>query len=267
MERASLPAALRARSPCAPPPTARQLSRLLLLPPPRLLKQTQPRPRSPSALVARRSSLGFFLASLSPQRRYSVVGIETSETYERGRPKAKGLSDPKLGTLDRSMKCSTDGANSIDCPGYFGHLELAKPVFHVGFMTTILKVLRCVSVSSSKLLLSKARGPPRADAPAPRSRPAAQDDAKYRELMRIRNPKIRLRKFVDACRGKHECPETAQPQPAFRMEGCVRPAPPAALAPTHTHAAGGRSRPSTARRSGPRTRTRTPSCRRTARCP
>lgn len=55
------------------------------------------------------------------------------------------------------MKCATDGANSIDCPGYFGHLELAKPVFHVGFMTTILKVLRCVSVASSKLLLSKAR--------------------------------------------------------------------------------------------------------------
>lgn len=53
------------------------------------------------------------------------------------------------------MKCATDGANAIDCPGYFGHLELARPVFHVGFMTTILKVLRCVSVSSSKLLLSK----------------------------------------------------------------------------------------------------------------
>jgi DNA-directed RNA polymerase beta' subunit len=91
------------------------------------------------------------------QRRYSVVGIETSETYEKGRPKPKGLSDPRLGTLDRSMKCLTDGANATDCPGYFGHLELAKPVFHVGFMTVILKVLRCVSVASSKLLLAKAR--------------------------------------------------------------------------------------------------------------
>ncbi len=86
-----------------------------------------------------------------------MVGIETSETYEKGRPKAKGLSDPRLGTLDRSMKCLTDGANATDCPGYFGHLELAKPVFHVGFMSTILKVLRCVSVASSKLLLAKAR--------------------------------------------------------------------------------------------------------------
>ena len=93
------------------------------------------------------------------QRRYSVVGIETSETYEKGRPKPKGLSDPRLGTLDRSMKCLTDGANAMDCPGYFGHLELAKPVYHVGFMTVILKVLRCVSVASSKLLLAKARNP------------------------------------------------------------------------------------------------------------
>jgi len=96
-------------------------------------------------------------SSLHPQRRYSVVGIETSETYEKGRPKAKGLSDPKLGTLDRAMKCSTDGANATDCPGYFGHLELSKPVYHVGFMTTILKVLRCVSVASSKLLLQQVK--------------------------------------------------------------------------------------------------------------
>jgi DNA-directed RNA polymerase II subunit RPB1 len=50
-------------------------------------------------------------------------------------------------------------------------------------------------------------------------RPSRQDDPKYRELLRIRNPKTRLRKFVDACRSKQECPETGQPQPSFRMEG------------------------------------------------
>lgn len=86
-----------------------------------------------------------------------MVQIETSDTYERGRPKEKGLSDLRLGTLDRGSKCTTDGMGSVDCPGYFGHLELAKPVFHVGFMTTILKVLRCVSVGSSKLLLERVR--------------------------------------------------------------------------------------------------------------
>ena len=45
-----------------------------------------------------------------PQRRYSVAKIETSQTYEKGRPKLGGLSDPRMGTMDRAVKCMTDGA-------------------------------------------------------------------------------------------------------------------------------------------------------------
>ena len=40
-----------------------------------------------------------------------------------------------------------------ECPGHFGHIELAKPVFHVGFVTKIMKVLRCVCFFCSKLLV------------------------------------------------------------------------------------------------------------------
>ena len=103
------------------------------------------------------------------QRRYSVAKIDVSQTYEGGRPKLNGLSDPRLGTMDRAVKCTTDGANQQDSPGYFGHIELAKPVYHCGFITTVMKVLRCVSYHSSKLLVDKARlhsSPPRS---APRS--------------------------------------------------------------------------------------------------
>ena len=52
----------------------------------------------------------------------SVCEIETAETYEKGRPKRGGLSDPRMGTMDRAMACETDGMNSTDTPGYFGHL-------------------------------------------------------------------------------------------------------------------------------------------------
>ncbi len=89
------------------------------------------------------------------QRRYSVAKIEAPQTYEQGKPKLNGLSDPRLGTMDRAVKCTTDGASQQDSPGYFGHIELAKPVFHIGFITTVLKVLRCVSYHSSKLLIEK----------------------------------------------------------------------------------------------------------------
>ena len=91
------------------------------------------------------------------QRRYSVAKIDVGQTYENGRPKLNGLSDPRLGTMDRAVKCTTDGANQQDSPGYFGHIELAKPVFHIGFITTVVKVLRCVSYHSSKLLVDKVR--------------------------------------------------------------------------------------------------------------
>lgn len=46
-----------------------------------------------------------------------------------------------------------DVGNMTECPGHFGHIELAKPVFHVGFITKIMKVLRCVCFFCSKLLV------------------------------------------------------------------------------------------------------------------
>ena len=99
----------------------------------------------------------FFTLVSAVQRRYSVAKIDVPQAYEQGRPKLNGLSDPRLGTMDRAIKCTTDGANQQDSPGYFGHIELAKPVFHIGFITTVMKVLRCVSFHSSKLLIDKVR--------------------------------------------------------------------------------------------------------------
>ncbi|KAF5946737.1 hypothetical protein HYC85_016965 [Camellia sinensis] len=62
-------------------------------------------------------------------RQMSVVQIEHSEMMERGKPKPGGLSDPRLGTIDQKIKCETCMANMAECPGHFGHLELAKPMF------------------------------------------------------------------------------------------------------------------------------------------
>jgi DNA-directed RNA polymerase beta' subunit len=86
-----------------------------------------------------------------------VCKVDTSDTYEKGRPKAGGLSDLRMGTMDRGTICTTDGSNSMDCPGYFGHIELAKPMYHIGFLRTIIRVLRCVSYHTSKLLINKVR--------------------------------------------------------------------------------------------------------------
>ena len=131
----------------------------------------------------------------------SVCEIETSETYEKGKPKRGGLSDPRMGTMDRGTVCETDGADSVHNPGYFGHLELAKPVYHHGFLNVVLKVLRCVGYSSSRILLDP------------------ETDARFNQIMRIQNPKHRLKKLTDACKTRTECPHTGTAQPSYRCEG------------------------------------------------
>lgn len=94
---------------------------------------------------------------LSPDeiRRMSVTegGIRYPEIYEGGKPKLGGLMDPRQGVIDRSSRCQTCAGNMNECPGHFGHMELAKPVFHIGFMQKTMKMLRCVCFYCSKLLV------------------------------------------------------------------------------------------------------------------
>jgi DNA-directed RNA polymerase II subunit RPB1 len=82
----------------------------------------------------------------------SVAKIEFPETMENNRPKIGGLLDPRLGSVDPQLRCQTCNGSMGDCQGHFGHIELAKPMFNVGFLPEILKVLKCVCVHCSKLL-------------------------------------------------------------------------------------------------------------------
>lgn len=80
-------------------------------------------------------------------------GIRYPYTMEGGRPKIGGLMDPRQGVVDRMSKCQTCAGNMTSCPGHFGHIELAKPVFHVGYLTKTIKILRCVCFYCSRLLI------------------------------------------------------------------------------------------------------------------
>ncbi|TPX36693.1 DNA-directed RNA polymerase [Synchytrium microbalum] len=90
---------------------------------------------------------------LSPEetKAMSVCKIESSESWENDKPKLGGLHDPRMGTVDRSYTCQTCNEDQTNCPGHFGHIELAKPVFHGGFIVKIKKVLECICVSCGKL--------------------------------------------------------------------------------------------------------------------
>ena len=68
-------------------------------------------------------------------------------------PSPGGLYDLKMGAIDSNVICETCEQKSSLCPGHFGYIELAKPVFHMHFLTRILKLLKCICFRCSKLLL------------------------------------------------------------------------------------------------------------------
>jgi DNA-directed RNA polymerase II subunit RPB1 len=101
--------------------------------------------------------IGIQFSILSPEEieKYSVAEITNKETYTGIKPKIGGLFDPRMGVLEPGMICPTDGQNYIDCPGYFGHIKLARPVFYIQYLNTIQKILKCVCIKCSKLLMNK----------------------------------------------------------------------------------------------------------------
>lgn len=97
---------------------------------------------------------------LSPEeiRKMSSTRVITADTYdEDGLPIPSGLMDMKLGTIEPGQRCHTCGNRVGQCPGHFGHIELARTVVHVGYAKRILKFLRAICPECSRLLLSKSR--------------------------------------------------------------------------------------------------------------
>ena len=101
--------------------------------------------------------IGIQFSILSPDeiRKGSVAEITSRDTYINNKPVINGLFDPRMGVLEPGLLCPTDGLNYIQTPGYFGHIELSRPVYYIQFLSTIIKILRCVCFKCSKLLISK----------------------------------------------------------------------------------------------------------------
>jgi DNA-directed RNA polymerase II subunit RPB1 len=101
--------------------------------------------------------IGMQFSILSPEeiRKGSVANIVSRDTYVNNKPVIGGLFDPRMGVLDPGLICPTDGLNYMDTPGYFGHIEMARPIFYIQYLNTILKILRCICIKCSKLLISK----------------------------------------------------------------------------------------------------------------
>ena len=101
--------------------------------------------------------IGLQFSILSPDeiRKNSVAEITNRDTYVNNKPVIGGLFDPRMGVLEPGLVCPTDGLDYINTPGYFGHIELARPVFYIQYLSTVIKIMRCICFKCSKLLISK----------------------------------------------------------------------------------------------------------------
>jgi DNA-directed RNA polymerase II subunit RPB1 len=110
-----------------------------------------------NANITTSNIIGVQFGILNPEliQRGSVCHVTIPDTYDNNVPKIGGLMDPRMGVIDISIKCHTCKQSSNDCIGHFGHIELALPVFHIQYMSIILKLLRCICFRCSNLLIDK----------------------------------------------------------------------------------------------------------------
>lgn len=86
-------------------------------------------------------------------KRMSVCEITSTDTYSGSEPIIGGLFDSRMGVIENDKICKTCMQKNAFCPGHFGHINLARPVFHSQFFDTVRKILRCVCYRCSSLLI------------------------------------------------------------------------------------------------------------------
>jgi DNA-directed RNA polymerase II subunit RPB1 len=107
--------------------------------------------KNPSRIIG----IQFGLFSPEEIRKAGVVEIVSKDTYIGNSEVAGGLFDPRMGVLGPGTICPTDGLTNITTPGYFGYIEMSRPVFFIQHLKEIMKILKCVCFKCSKLLISK----------------------------------------------------------------------------------------------------------------
>ena len=138
----------------------------------------------------------FTLLSPTEIRKMSATKVITADTYDDdGFPIPMGLMDPRMGVIEPGLRCKTCGlrVGENGCPGHFGHIDLAMPVIHVGFVKDIRDCLRTTCRSCGRILLPD------------------EEIEKYRKLRERyiregRDPSLILKAIINDCKAVDKCP-------------------------------------------------------------
>ncbi|KAJ1431546.1 RNA polymerase, alpha subunit [Sesbania bispinosa] len=140
-------------------------------------------------------SMKFSTLSESEVGKIGEVQVWKGAYYDSFRkPIDGGLLDPRMGPANKSLVCATCHGNFLDCQGHYGYLNLALPVYNVGYLSTIVEILKCICKGCARILLD--------------------DDTRKKYLKKMRNPKMdelqkkQLRKesIIKSCSKVVQCP-------------------------------------------------------------
>jgi DNA-directed RNA polymerase II subunit RPB1 len=128
------------------------------------------------------------------------VGINIADLYDNLEPRRGGLIDTRLGTTDAHIQCSTCGLNSIMCPGHFGHIDLASPVFHIGYIQYVKKILNCVCIRCSRIRIND------------------KNKLDIIELLKYKKGKNRLKDITDMAKSISMCAHCNTPSSKIKID-------------------------------------------------
>jgi DNA-directed RNA polymerase beta' subunit len=94
----------------------------------------------------------FGIANPEDIRKRSVVEVTTDKTYQSNQPVANGVFDSRFGVIENGKVCPTCKQTNQFCPGHFGHIQLARPVYLYQFFDMTEKLANVICLSCSKTL-------------------------------------------------------------------------------------------------------------------
>lgn len=124
-------------------------------------------------------------------------------------PVPNGALDPRLGTSSKSGKCATCNLPLQNCVGHFGHVRLALPAFHIGYLRFTMTILQNICKTCAKVLLTEQE---RRDFLKELRRPGIDN---------LRRTMI-CKKINEQCRKCKECPYCGAVNGQIRKLGVVK---------------------------------------------
>lgn len=83
----------------------------------------------------------------------SVVEVTTDKTYQSQQPVPNGVFDARFGVIENGKVCPTCKHTNQFCPGHFGHITLARPVYLYQFFDWIEKLSNIICLNCSGVIL------------------------------------------------------------------------------------------------------------------